>query len=305
MRQIIIPDNEQHWLEMRTRVVTSTEVAALFGISPYTTAFELWNRKKNQQYVKIDPNERMELGIALQDAIAKHIGDKNDWFLRRMNEFIFDDQLRIGASFDFEATAKDMSQFLLEIKNVDGLVYKNDWIPSDTGAPQAPLHIECQVQMEMLVSGRDKCLIGACIGGNHIELIERTADKKVQDAILAKCSSFWASVDAGIGPLPNFQEDAGFINTLYSFAEPGTVIDISSDDNLTVLASDYKKFGDDIKALESDRDAIKAQLLTAIGNAERANGNGFSITAGMVAGTHVEYDRAGFRNFRINWKKSK
>jgi len=313
MRQVIIPESEEHWLELRTKVITSTEVAALFGISPYTTAFELWHRKKNQQYIKIDPNERMELGTALQDAIAVHIAKKQGWNIRKMNEFVFDDELRIGSSFDFEAiwteqpypNILDEYRCLLEIKNVDNLIYKNDWIPSDQGQPQAPLHIEIQVQHEMLVAGINHCFIGVCVGGNHIEIIDRTADKKVQDAILKKCSEFWASIDANQEPLPDFNTDVSFINTLYSFAEPGTVMDISSDDNLTVLANDYKALADVIKEAEGKREAIKAQLLTVIGSAEKAIGNGFSIMAGMVAASHVEYDRAAYRNFRLNWKKTK
>ncbi len=72
--EIINPDNEQHWLECRTKDITSTEIAALFGISPYITEFELWHRKKSGVVVKFEENERMEWGTALQDAIAAKIG---------------------------------------------------------------------------------------------------------------------------------------------------------------------------------------------------------------------------------------
>ena len=43
--QTITPSSKQDWLKARTEDITSTEVSALFGISPYTTAFELWHRK--------------------------------------------------------------------------------------------------------------------------------------------------------------------------------------------------------------------------------------------------------------------
>ena len=304
MRHIIVPTSEEHWLEMRTKVITSTEVSALFGISPYTTMFELWHRKKEQNYVKLEANERMELGTALQDSIAKHIAKKQGWSIRRMEEFIFDDETRIGASFDFMITDNaEGGSCLLEIKNVDGLVYKNDWIPSDEGQPQSPLHIEIQVQMEMLVSGVNACYIGACIGGNHIEIIKRTADSKVQQAILVKCAEFWKSIADGTDPPPVFPDDAKFITSLYNLAQPGTSVDISTDQDLSVLAMDYRELGEAIKEAEAKRETIKAKMLMAIGQAEKAIGSGYKISAGMTEGKHIEFDRAAFRNFRITYAK--
>lgn len=40
-RETIHHDTEEAWLAARKRDVTSTESAALFGMSPYLTAFEL------------------------------------------------------------------------------------------------------------------------------------------------------------------------------------------------------------------------------------------------------------------------
>jgi len=68
-RERTVPVDRNHWLELRRADVTSTEVGALFGISPYMTRFELWHQKRSSGVVDVEPSERMQWGTRLQDAI--------------------------------------------------------------------------------------------------------------------------------------------------------------------------------------------------------------------------------------------
>ena len=47
---------EAAWLAARTHDLTSTEIAALFGCSPYLTKFELWHRKHDGADVAFEPS---------------------------------------------------------------------------------------------------------------------------------------------------------------------------------------------------------------------------------------------------------
>lgn len=301
MREIIPFTDEKTWLETRTKDITSTEISALFGISPYCTPFELWHRKKSQQYVKIDPNERMEAGLHYQDAIGAWFAKKNGWNVHRKTEYIRDTDLRIGASFDMEIEGEG----LLEIKNVDGLVFKNDWTIKENGDIEEPLHIAIQVQHQLLVSGAPVCWLGVLVGGNTHYLIKRTPDIRVHEAIKQKVVEFWRTIDANIEPHPDFEADAEFIKSLYNFSEPGTVLNIADQADLTELAKEYKALGDAAKSAEERRDAIKAEVLTRIGTAEKAIGEGYTISAGMVGPADVAYRREGYRGFKLTWRKQK
>jgi hypothetical protein len=73
---IITPDSQDHWLQLRTQDVTSTESAALFGMSPYVTQFELWHRKKSGEQPEFKTNERMRWGNRLEAAIAHGIAEE-------------------------------------------------------------------------------------------------------------------------------------------------------------------------------------------------------------------------------------
>lgn len=312
--QTITPSSKQDWLKARTEDITSTEVSALFGISPYTTAFELWHRKHDGFEVEFDQNERVKWGTRLQDAIAAGVAEEQGWTIRRMDEYLRVPDLRIGASFDFSicqhktdglgkaVEGEPEQDGLLEIKNVDSLQYKYGWLV-DGDDVQAPPHIEIQVQHQLLVSDRAFVYIAALIGGNRIALIRREPDPVVIDAIKKKVAEFWASIDANKPPAPNLDVDAKFIAKLYGYAEVGKVYQAEGDNEIQTIAKRYKELGDAVKSCETERDSLKAQILIKIGDAEKVLGGEFTISAGMIGPAKVEYDRQGYRSFKISWKK--
>lgn len=298
MFKTIIPKDKEEWLSLRRPLITSTEVAALFGVSPYCTNFELYHRKHDNLEVDFELNTRMVWGTRLESSIAAGVAEDNGWTIRRMDEFIFDPETKVGASFDF-AIGDDG---ILEVKNVDSLAFKEGWI-IDGDDIQAPNQIECQVQTQLYVSGRKYAMIAALVGGNRVVLIKREPDEKVIQAIRKKVGEFWASIREHREPTPDFGRDSDFIARLYQFAEPGKIF--NADERVSKLAFSYKQATAEAKAATEKKDAAKAEILTIIGTAEKVIGPSFSISAGLTGPCHVEYDREGFRNFRINWKKEK
>lgn len=299
MRTTIVPKNDLEWKTLRLACITSTEISALFGLSPYMTEFELWHQKKNQEIINLNIGERGTWGTRLQDSIAHGIAEDQGWNVRRMNEFILDDDAFIGSSYDFGIG----DDGILEIKNVDSLVFKEGWIV-DGNNLEAPPHLEMQVQHQMLVSGRKYAYIGALVGGNRVELIKREPDLKIFEMIKTKAMDFMYSVVEDKEPKPDFSRDAEFIARLYGTSAAGKLLDAKNNVMITAYANEYKAISEQIKFLEGRKKEQKAHLLMAIGDAEKTLGDGFSISAKTVEPTIVEsYERGGFRDFRINWSK--
>lgn len=299
--ELITPRDEQHWLELRAEDLTSTESGALFGCSPYATYFEVWHRKKNRTIVQIEESTRMKWGKRLQDAIAAGIAEEKGWKVRRMNQYARDPEHRMGASFDFTVGKEG----ILEIKNVDALAFKEGWIIGADGELEAPPHIEIQIQHQLAVLKKKVGYIGALVGGNRVVIIEREPDPAIIDSIRAKSRELYASIEKGIEPAPNFEEDAAFICKLYSQAHAGKILDASRDTEFARLATEHSRLGELERETKALRDALKAQMLMKIGDAEKVISDGFSISAGTVAAAHVEYEREPYRNFRVYWKKTK
>lgn len=300
IRKWIKPDSKDHWLTMRSEDLTSTDMAALFGISPYLTQFELYHRKKSKRVHSIDENERMKWGNRLEDAIALGVAEEKGWRdVVPFKDYARIPDLKIGSSFDYyrsEAVA------LMEIKNVDGIQYAKTWIDDGINL-EAPAHIELQIQHQMLVSGINKAYLCALVGGNSLTVIERAYSPAIGNAIFKKAEKFWHDIDNNIEPQVNFERDAAFIKELYSHAEPGKIVDPT--EQIDSLAMEYKNVSDQIKILDSKKDGIKAELLTIIGDAEKVKGLSYSISAGLVGPSEYMVKRDGYRNFKITFKKPK
>lgn len=299
MIEVLKPDNEAAWLALRAEDVTSTESPALFGVSPYATRFELFHRKRERQIVELEPNERMRWGSRLQDAIADGIAEDNGWEVRRMSEYLRDPEIRMGSSFDF-AVGEDG---LLEVKNVDALAFRDGWLVEGDSV-EAPPHIELQVQHQLAVSGRKWAAIGALVGGNRVVMIRREPDAGIVTSIREQVAKFWDDIARGVEPAPDWASDAAFIAKLYAQSTSGKVLDVRSDSEIAVLAAEYARLGAQEKSAKEQRDAVKAQLLAKIGDAEKAVGDGFSISAKTVSACLIEaHERPAHRRLSVAWKK--
>lgn len=193
-RQVIPWTTEEAWLKERVNDLTSSDISCLFGVG-YQTYDELFESKKTKTIPNILSNERMEWGIALQDAIATELARKYRWFIQKKTEYIRIPSLKIGSSFDWIIIDQDKDRKcngLLEIKNVSLDAYKK-WIIGFE-VEMSP-YIEFQVQHQLLVSGLSYCIVGALISGCEGKLIMRRSNKKIQEAILTKAAEFWRKID--------------------------------------------------------------------------------------------------------------
>lgn len=314
--QTIQTTSETHWLALRKQDVTSTESAALFGMSPYTTHFELWHRKHSGSAPEFKTNERMRWGNRLESAIAHGIAEEQGWKVEPMKDYMRLPDLRAGASFDFRILDLPEGPAHLEIKNVDYLAFRDGWIEHDDGTIEAPEHIEMQVQHQMMVSGYKTSYIGAFIAGNRGVVIKRERDDEVIAVIRANIKEFWRRVDAGIEPSPVMPGDAAAVIQLNQYAKPGKILDASNDENIAILVRDYKHAAKQAADWDEEKESYKARLLEAIGDAEKVLLEGWTISAALQAETPATVitadmigktygGRKGFRGLRINARKSK
>jgi len=309
----IIPESKEHWLKMKSKVITSTESSTLYGLNKYQTMFELWHEKSGQIRIPFAESERMKWGNRLESSIAYAAAEENGWTIRNMNEFIYDEKLRIGSSFDFailsEARPATINKkqtidhddiAILEIKNVDSLIYRNEWTEWE-----APPHIELQLQHQMLISGLPEAYLVVLVGGNELKMIHRKANKKIHASILQKCEEFWKTIDAGEAPEPDFNVDSDTIIDLYKSTD-GSSFDATDDEKIYDLTTRYKQAAEDEKDAMARKKAIKAEIFTLVGEAEKVYGSDFSISCKEREPYEVKaHTRQGFRDFRVTWKKEK
>lgn len=311
--EIIDPRDEQHWLSERTRDLTSTDMAALFGMSPYSTKYELWHRKFDGDHGGIADNERMKWGRRLESVIAHGVAEDRGWTIKPLKMYVRDPLYRMGASFDFEILGDPRGPGVLEVKNVDRLQFMRGWTDDE-----APAHIEVQLQAQLTVLeelGYTWGAIAALVGGNEPVIIERAFDAEVAAAMRSEATAFWRSIADGTPPPPVFPDDAQAVIRQHWMAEPGTLADLTHDARAAELAAAYLDAQRRETLASDEKESCKAELLQIIGDREKAIcPGGTKISAAMVApsagtlitpamvGTYVG-GRKGYRAFRVTAPK--
>lgn len=322
-RELLSFTSEAEWLKMREVDLTSTEVSALFGCSPYATVYELFHRKTGQLVVEFESNDRVRWGTRLEAAIAYGVAEDLGLLVEPMKIYARIPELRMGSSFDFKVvgladgftgdeTYRDLYRAnpsaLMEVKNVDGLQFKRGWI-DDGEMIEAPPHIELQVQHQMEVADAEWVIIAPLVGGNTPRPFYRQRNREYGQMIREKVAEFWAMVDSGKAPAPDYSVDGGTIAALLA-NDNGQTIDMSDNNRLAEVVAEHAKASADYKDAETRKDAAKAEILMIIGESKTVVGTGFKISAGSVKeslGTLIEPSmigtrvggRKGYRGMRV------
>jgi putative phage-type endonuclease len=308
-------ESHEQWLKDRSKDITSTEISALYGLSPYLSEFELYHNKKDNVIVRIQPNERMRWGTRLESAIAYGAAEDQGWDISKLNVYMRDTEARIGSSFDFKINSTANGAGIMEIKNVDRLQYMKSWVDDGEGNIEAPEHIELQIQHQMEVSGYEWTALVALVGGNEQKIILRNRDREIGKDIRQRVAAFWEQVKNNTAPSPDYSVDAEFIiKQLRAESEPDLVLESNAD--LDQLIEQYNFLSASVKSQNALKDSTKAQILERIGKASKVISPLGTISCGAVkgsAGTFITPDmlgtyigaREGYRSFRFNAKKEK
>ena len=304
--------DKQSWLENRLLDVTSTEVSALFNLNPYQTEFELYHQKKDKVVVNIDDNERMMWGRHLEDSIALGFAEKYKMKVEQFDVYMRDPETRMGSSFDYKIVSEE-EPMILEIKNVDGLAYRKNWIEHDEYNIEPPEHIALQLQHQLEITGYNVGYIVALVGGNTMKVVRSEKDPRIGKLLKGKVENFWERIKLGVPPDVDYTRDSQYImKNLCNQADAGVTLE--ADEEMDKLVDDYYAINKEHVSLGKTKDSIKAQILERSNNASKIVSKYGTISCGMskeskgklitqdMVGTY-QNPRKGYRMFRFNQPK--
>lgn len=304
--------NKQDWLENRLLDVTSTEVSALFDLNPYLTEFELYHQKKDKVVINIDDNERMMWGRHLEDSIALGFAEKYKMKVEQFDVYMRDPETRMGSSFDYKIVSEE-EPMILEIKNVDGLAYRKNWIEHDEYNIEPPEHIALQLQHQLEITGYNVGYIVALVGGNTMKVVRSERDPRIGKLLRGKVENFWERIKLGVPPDVDYTRNSQYIiKNLCNQADAGVTLE--ADEEMDKLIDDYYAINKEHVSLGKTKDSIKAQILERSQNASKIVSKYGTISCGMskeskgklitqdMVGTY-QNPRKGYRMFRFNQPK--
>lgn len=276
----------------RNKLITASEVAAIVGISPWQTAYDVWTRKHSD--VVTEETSAMRRGTAAEDVIHAHYaihGYDNTPPLQ------LEDGLRYGdapvqgpvdwaaASPDAFASDWDGKWYIVEYKTATQVwtggipphyLAQVRWqlvcCPSAayavlygvTGIPQDIADLLGSEDETLRKAGQDCLQILLTCGAINpqVFVIERNADE--EQALFVQVSQWYAKhMELGVAPEMT-DRDLAVVQRTWMALEPTKELDLTTDPNafeMMSLAGDLVAADSVAKAAEEDAKRLRAQFL--------------------------------------------
>lgn len=300
-RQPIIVGTPE-WLAERNRRVGGSECQCLFGVRYGITPWQLFQQKSGAlPPPDLSDCERVMAGRHLEPGIAAWAVET--WHelgpIERCAEYVPHPTVPgMGASLDFRRCEDGAP---IEIKNVDFLIWRDQWKCDGETIIEAPLGIELQVQHEMACTGSPYAWIIALVGGNQLYRGRRERRPQTIAIIEAKVAEFWDRVRRNDPPPADYEHDGAAIATLYREANAGEVLDLTRDNRMPELVQALQDARADKKDATDREDAAKAEILHKLGEAEGAwTAGGILVKAATQRRAEYVCKASAFRVIRIS-----
>ena len=246
----------QEWHDIRARHIGASEVAALFGISPWLTKWKLYMQKSGKLQDTAD-NGSMRRGRHFEPAIASYAKEEFNLTMEKANAYATDsDCPGMGASLDY-AMPVNSGLIPVEIKWVerhDGWAWEGDELT------QAPDMYILQVQQQIACTNATSGLLIAFVGGTVRRMSIPRSDALIAE-IRKQIAAFWDDVKNGREPEVDFARDA---STIFGLAANQPLRTIDLPPQSIALFETYLSATEEAKAADQRADAAKAELVKMV-----------------------------------------
>lgn len=191
---------EEEWKDWRRKGIGGSEVAAIMGCSPFTTARDLYRDKVGiKPAVEEEGNwVAMEVGHRLESLVAEIFRRKTGLKVFQIKKmFAHPDYPFMQANVDYFVETLDGQRGILEIKT-SSMYAKEKWADETV-----PYNYELQGRHYMAVMDLDFCWFACLFGNNENDYAQRLVerDRDIEQDIIAEESHFWNDyVLAGVEP---------------------------------------------------------------------------------------------------------
>jgi predicted phage-related endonuclease len=274
--EIIRPKDRTAWLRARGRDITASVVGALFGEHEFLTEFELWATKTGRVPNTVDETPAMARGRLLEPVAIQLLREQYpDWKIEHNaaeNIYFRDPLARLGATPDAIVHAPGRGKGVVQIKSVEANVYRRKWLDAD-GAPEVPFWIALQAALEAHLTGSQWAAVAPLVVGHGLEmpLIEIPLVDGVVDAMKARAAEFWAMVEEGREPQPDYGRDGALIDRLYAHGDEFEEIDLTADNRIPDLLAQRAAFAKEQRVNRDAIERIDAEVKLKLGNAHVAH----------------------------------
>lgn len=176
----------------RTGFLGGSDLAAVLGISPWKTPFELWEQKLGMEDETEDSAEKKKVlnrGKRLEPVVMEMLQDEYDLAVSSRNAVYFDGEypwMRAEIDFEYWCEGGDIGNG--DVKTVHPYAAK-DW--GETGTDEVPTYYIAQFQWGMMITGAKVCAVAALIGADDLRLYYVHRNDELIDMLRQRAIAFW------------------------------------------------------------------------------------------------------------------
>lgn len=324
MIQAIASDRTAEWYEARNTGVGASESAAVCGLSPYETAFDVWARKTGRTSSKVSTPE-MELGTFLEPAILDRISVDHPIARRSPGMFRHTEVECVLASPDGQLADGRGLEIKVTTDN------NNEIADDPDGLPASWL---CQAQQQMAVCDFPSVLFGVVIlpsavrewlleaigavetarvvaeglKNGSVQMRYWTIDRHAVfiDRIIDRDVEFWNYVKTDRPPEINWNHSRACqgVRKAFENSKSRELINLS-EDHLAIW-EEYRRCCSVETEAKKKKDKLHSELFAVIGDSFGGTlPNGEVIRKVEVAGGPVSYQRESYSYLRAAAKGKK
>ena len=240
------------WLEERRKGIGGSDVAAIMGLSPWKTAYQVYQEKR-KEVEDWGGNSLTDLGKRMEPAIRQWYSDQTGRDVRLPDKIMYHPQhpFMLASLDGFTDDGR-----VVEIKTARS---GKDWGEPETN--QIPDYYAVQVHHYMIVTGFQVADIPVSIAGSSPSLYIVEADKEIAEMIIEACAKFWERVQSGNPPDPVTYADA--VARFGKIKSDGSIIATTE---LIEAIAGLKQIRAQLGAMEDAEEAVKAKLIIALGD---------------------------------------
>jgi len=176
--------NRAEWLKARQAGIGGSEMAAIFGLSPWDGPHGVWQRKKGIAPEKED-NERFKIGRLMESPIAQLYADREGVALERVEGLLVHPSAPIVGTPDRVVKGKRKG---VEIKTADPS-QKMHW--GDDGTDEVPIQYVFQCATYMALTDFDEWDLAVLFGMSDFRIYRLKRDMELERAMIEKATEFW------------------------------------------------------------------------------------------------------------------
>ena len=286
--------DEDAWLAARTRGIGGSDVGAICGVSPFSSARQVYMSKTGQYAEALIPNEaareRMHFGHVLEPVVAdeymRRVGTKEGFELVSLNATVYHK--------DYKWALANIDRLIVKDGKIHGILEcKTTGEYNDEEWESGEILLSYMYQLNWylwildLKFGAFACLVG---GNKFYEYTIYRNDELLQDVIIPAAESFWNNNVRALVEPELQSTDTDFANSEFSDVVKNSEV-VFDDDVTNDLANTVFECKLKIKELDATMEEAKNRLKDRLRNTEIGYTKDFVIKWSPRSQSRVNYTK--------------